>query len=750
MQRSELRACWFLVAWLAVAGGCARKEQTQDDPRVRDGFALVHKDPRAALSAFASAQDPNSYLALHGKGLAHEALGELDAAYVAQTAAAQAFPGNPAPLTALGRLDLMRGTLDAAWGHLQSAVQAAPGDLQAVLLLALAAHTPDEVEAALARLTAWPQARDDRSAKPPTEYLRTLQVLQGSAQQLEAARKSARAASDAKLTSVRAALSLAQLAVRAKKGPLAALLLDDIASVATAETVRVEMVELALTLGRRVTAKRLANLLPERTGARGAVARARSYAASGDASGAAREFEKAIAGLKDSPQQRVAARMELAQALAGSGRSKEAIAELESVLRDDSRSAPVHVLLTQLQSRSGQAGAAAKRLEAVLKDQPKSVPLWDALGKAHLSLQSWAEAERAFRRAAELDPKSGQRRRLVAEALRAQKSPDALSEFQAAVKLEPTNLELRRRLAAYRVEQGQPDEALQVLVKGPGVEVPEPELALARVGLLVQLDRSEAALAELEQLLDRFPRHTAAWTVLYRLTSKHHPERRRAVAEKAVQKHPREPALRALLAQELQTGNEQDRKEAARQYEQLLELAEDDAIALNNLASLYTEELGKPDRAVELARRAYEIDSRPAIAATLGWALYRRGKPADFEAARGLLKVATAAQATPQRLYRQGVVEHALKRYADAAASIAEALSPAGATARGAPLTTEEQIEGERLLAESRTLEARAQQQIDEEVARRQAEERAAQRDADAEFARRQAAEKAAQQQRQH
>ena len=64
---------------------------------------------------------------------------------------------------------------------------------------------------------------------------------------------------------------------------------------------------------------------------------------------------------------------------------------------------------------------------------------------------------------------------------------------------------------------------------------------------------------------------------------------------------------------------------------------------LNNLAWAYSEK-GDYDRALPLARRAFELDKRnPATADTLGWLLFKSGR----SRAEGLTLLEQAARGAP-------------------------------------------------------------------------------------------------------
>ncbi|MCF7762210.1 MAG: tetratricopeptide repeat protein [Verrucomicrobia bacterium] len=68
--------------------------------------------------------------------------------------------------------------------------------------------------------------------------------------------------------------------------------------------------------------------------------------------------------------------------------------------------------------------------------------------------------------------------------------------------------------------------------------------------------------------------------------------------------------------------------DAAREsYEKVMAINPSSVLALNNLAYLYSERLGRMDKAYELARRAAELaPDEPSTADTLGWIYFKRGE----------------------------------------------------------------------------------------------------------------------------
>ena len=113
-----------------------------------------------------------------------------------------------------------------------------------------------------------------------------------------------------------------------------------------------------------------------------------------------------------------------------------------------------------------------------------------------------------------------------------------------------------------------------------------------------------------------------------------------------------------MLAASIQSDN-QDYKKAAAAYEQLLLAAPKFSPAINNLAYLYSENLGQLDRAYELAKQARELLPYDANTAdTLGWINFQRGA---YSTALGLLQESAAKlPAEPEVQFHLGMANYML------------------------------------------------------------------------------------------
>ncbi|KPQ01382.1 tetratricopeptide repeat protein [Marinobacter sp. HL-58] len=190
----------------------------------------------------------------------------------------------------------------------------------------------------------------------------------------------------------------------------------------------------------------------------------------------------------------------------------------------------------------------------------------------------------------------------------------------------PDNEEIGIQAAAIQFTQGNTNEAREILrdVKQQHPESAAPFRVEARY-FERQEEHKEAA--ELYQLaLDK--EETAELEVAHARALARSGSRSKAIEslENARKKFPRNPQILMNLAM-LHQEDEAPEK-AISPYEELLEITPRNVVALNNLAWIYHEK--GDDRAMELARKAFELSSdNAAVADTYGWILFKAGETED-------------------------------------------------------------------------------------------------------------------------
>lgn len=138
---------------------------------------------------------------------------------------------------------------------------------------------------------------------------------------------------------------------------------------------------------------------------------------------------------------------------------------LRGILKGEPENEAAVEQLTQLLSDEGRSEEAARLLEG-LTGQSASPALLDLLGDTYTQMRELGKAERAFRKAAELEPAElGHLRGLGQTLLSEEKYKEALGVYQQLAEAEPENAEVFLRLGQIYRQLHRMDEAENSLVK---------------------------------------------------------------------------------------------------------------------------------------------------------------------------------------------------------------------------------------------------------------------------------------------
>src|SRR5467141_2315921 len=138
---------------------------------------------------------------------------------------------------------------------------------------------------------------------------------------------------------------------------------------------------------------------------------------------------------------------------------------LRSILKSDPENEPAVEQLTQLLMDEGKSTEAVTLLEAITAHSPSPV-LLDLLGDAHTQAHDLEKAEKAYRKAVELDPSELSHQRGLGQTLLAEeKYPEALKVYEKLSDVMPDDSDVYLRIAQIYRELHQLDKAEQNLVK---------------------------------------------------------------------------------------------------------------------------------------------------------------------------------------------------------------------------------------------------------------------------------------------
>ena len=421
---------------------------------------------------------------------------------------------------------------------------------------------------------------------------------------------------------------------------------------------------------------------------------------------AERRFAECEAGLKSifaRDAAHIDAMMVMARLRVAQNQPDDAIKELERMLKIIPRLPQVHFQIAIARLMQNDLPAAAVSLDAALAIQPDYPEAILLLAELNIRRGTTTLAVDALTKLVEQRPALIQAQLLLATAYQAARKPDsALGIYQNLSLKFPANPQPVFLIGLVQSGLGRRSEARlsfeKALNLAPGY--------FSALEQLVNLDLLERHFDDAEQRAQREVERSGTNTAPYLLLAKVHLARTNlASAEsillKALEVSPESAPVNALLAQVYVISKQHEqaldklRQMVARNtndvasWARIAELhsassnhlaakaAYESALAidpkvlvgdrkypqvLNNLAWLYSEHLGEPKRAYELASKARELQpGNPYTADTFGWVLYRNG---DYIRALALLQESVRAlsvnarEPEPEVLFHLGMIHY--------------------------------------------------------------------------------------------
>ncbi len=289
----------------------------------------------------------------------------------------------------------------------------------------------------------------------------------------------------------------------------------------------------------------------------------------------------------------------------------------------ESHDPAAYLALCRFHEQQGRLESALQTGSEALGRYPRSLPLLEQQGRLLLKANRGDEALKLFDDVVAIAPETGLTLQVAAYQTMKQ-LPQALAAAKQAIRSKPEAAFGYQLLAALYVSQNRISEAIV-------------ELHTA-----VQRDRNnlQPALA-LARLLARSGDFTAAL----------------ALCNEQIRRHPGAAQAQAIRAAiQVEAGKKQ---EAVKSYRAALSLAGNYLPALNNLAQLCNEDFCSRDEGLRLAEAAYAVGrNRPEVDDTLGYALLRKGQPA--EALNYLQRAAAALTGNPSVSYHLALAHQEL------------------------------------------------------------------------------------------
>jgi len=335
---------------------------------------------------------------------------------------------------------------------------------------------------------------------------------------------------------------------------------------------------------------------------------------------------------------------QLAQAHLAHNESDKAIGNLNQALTLDPKYADAILLLAEVQVRTGNATPAIASLQQLLKQQPQIVPAQLLLAEAYRNQGSLDGAVQIYRGLEKAYPTNAVFPLLLGTTLLQQKdNAGARTALDQSLKLAPDSMQVFEQLANLDLMEKQYAAALQRVQQKIGQYPKSAALQMLLANVLVASGDTNQAESALSKAIELQPDAQQPYLMLAQLyTTANQNQKAIADLQAALSKNPTNTA--ALLLMGMTYNAEKEYKDARDAYEKVLAVSPKNALALNNLAYLYAENLGQPDKGLQLARQVRDLATAdPAVADTLGWVLFRNGQ---YSSALSLERESAAKLAT--------------------------------------------------------------------------------------------------------
>jgi len=695
---ADLRSVSVFALLALGTAGCSKAPPTKDQILARASEALATERYDSAEKDFREVLrlTPTDSIALRQLGIIYHDQGQIIQAYPLLKQAAEMRPDDVDVQLKFGQTLLFLREYTQARDSAQQILDKQPANEQALLLLADSATTPDEIiesrkfvenlrekdqdraaylvalgalnlrQKAEARAEAEFKAALDLDPKSSGAYA-ALGTLYWSRNDLKAADESFKTAAD--LSPLRSPMRLRYLDFKIRSGAAADAknLAEDINRRTPGflpPRVYLMRASCAEHQDEHCVARVQDILTQDPTNYDAVLVDGGLSLAKGDVAKALRDFEYLSNTYSRNPQVRyqLALAYVLQAKTANPVDSRAAVDQAESRLNEAIKLDPhfeqAILLFAELKIRKGSPAVAIDALVPLIKEHPQTAQAHYLLATAHLALQNRDQALAIYRQMAGLFPKDPQPLLLSGVVLLTQGRPaEARRNFEKSFEIAPDNLLSVERLVDLDIAEKQYAAAIERVQKQiqKNATLAQPFAFRASIHLAQQdIPQAEADLLkaiELDAGLE--PAHIVL-AQIYASTNRQNLAI--AMLKAFVEKNRTVATLMQLAAIHEQLKDFSSARDA---YEKLLAVTGNFTPALNNLAVIYSEHLGRLDAAFDLAKKAREIaPNEPRVADTLGWILFKRGEYGN--ALRSLQGAAVALADNPEVQFHIGMVRYML------------------------------------------------------------------------------------------
>jgi len=158
-------------------------------------------------------------------------------------------------------------------------------------------------------------------------------------------------------------------------------------------------------------------------------------------------------------------------------------------------------LLGHALERSGDISGAVESYEGALRLDPRDVETVIYLGNLYVGLKRYSDAETRFRAALEMEPKSPQALLGLAQALDAEKKPEAAAAYRDYLAVQPNTPGAESRTVHLLIEQKQYDAALAELDRADGGKPPTLDSLRSRADIQIAQKKWDESIVTLRKAL---------------------------------------------------------------------------------------------------------------------------------------------------------------------------------------------------------------------------------------------------------
>lgn len=333
-------------------------------------------------------------------------------------------------------------------------------------------------------------------------------------------------------------------------------------------------------------------------------------------------------------------------------------------------------LLSRLSLRAGGAEPVAGALKDLLNRRPAPIQAHLLLIEAMKALGRLDELVRDFGESIKNSPRNPQAHFLLGLVFTEQRKFAAAREsLNASLALLPNQTQVKAELVNLDFKEGKLAAALAGARELKALAPDSAPFHFLEARALAALGQWAEMEAVVTRVLELDPKFEAAYGLLAETFGRRMKQAGSAAPLEAYLATRPTDTMATLVAGQVLTQAGEFGK-ARDVYEKFLVARPNSSVVLNNLAELYDDHLNQSDRALELARKARQLDpASPAVADTLGWILFKRREYP--EAVEVLKESATRAPNEPVVQYHLGMASQAAGQIEAARAAFDRAVKAA-------------------------------------------------------------------------